>query len=118
MVNADEGVGGTSLSSPLSAGVWARMETAHGNRFGFAAPIFCKVFGQPFGTAAKDFHDVTVGDSYRYPALPGWDYTTGPGTFNISAVNPVLPHRGAADPSWRGRQAGAHASSGPAWRPP
>ena len=89
---ADEGVGGTSLSSPLSVGVWARMETAHNNRFGFAAPILYKVFGQPFGTAAKDFHDVVVGDNYLYPALPGWDYTTGLGTFDISAVNAALPH--------------------------
>jgi len=89
---ADEGVGGTSLSSPLSVGVWARMETAHDNRFGFAAPILYKVFGQPFGTAAKDFHDVVAGDNYLYPATPGWDYTTGLGTFNISAVNAALPH--------------------------
>lgn len=30
--------GGTSLASPLALGVWARLETAHGNRLGFAAP--------------------------------------------------------------------------------
>src|SRR6202030_3033534 len=31
-----QGVGGTSLSSPLALGVWARMESARGNRLGFA----------------------------------------------------------------------------------
>ncbi len=87
----DEGVGGTSLSSPLAVGSWARMQSAHGNCYGFAAPIFYTKFGQPFGTAAKDFHDIIVGDNYLYPALPGWDYTTGLGTFDISAVNADLP---------------------------
>src|SRR6202046_2218484 len=32
-------VGGTSLSSPLSMGSWARIETAHKNKLGFAAPL-------------------------------------------------------------------------------
>lgn len=88
---AEEGVGGTSLSSPLAVGSWARMQTAHNNCLGFAAPIFYTTFGQSFGTAAKDFHDVIVGDNFLYPALPGWDYTTGLGTFDIQAVNAALP---------------------------
>jgi len=88
---SDIGVGGTSLSSPLAVGSWARMETAHGNCLGFAAPILYATFGQPFGTAAKDFHDIIVGDNYLYPATPGWDFTTGLGTFDISAVNSKLP---------------------------
>jgi subtilase family serine protease len=88
---ADEGVGGTSLSSPLAVGSWARMQTAHGNCLGFAAPILYATFGQPFGTAAKDFHDIIVGDNYLYPATPGWDFTTGLGSFDISKVNTGLP---------------------------
>lgn len=88
---SDIGVGGTSLSSPLAVGSWARMETAHGNCLGFAAPILYTTFGQPFGTAAKEFHDIIVGDNYLYPATPGWDFTTGLGTFDISAVNATLP---------------------------
>lgn len=88
---ADIGVGGTSLSSPLSVGTWARMLTAHGNCYGFAAPIFYTNFGNKFGTAARDFHDVILGDNFLYPALPGWDFTTGLGSFDISLVNAGLP---------------------------
>lgn len=88
---ADIGVGGTSLSSPLAVGSWARMETAHNECLGFAAPVLYASFGQPYGTAAKDFHDIIVGDNYLYPATPGWDFTTGLGTFDISAVNAGLP---------------------------
>ena len=88
---SDIGVGGTSLSSPLALGSWARMESAHGNGLGFAAPILYKTFGQPFGTAAMNFHDIIVGDNYLYPATPGWDFTTGLGTFDIAAVNAALP---------------------------
>lgn len=88
---ADIGVGGTSLSSPLAVGSWARMEAAHNECLGFAAPVLYASFGQPFGTAARDFHDIIVGDNYLYPATPGWDFTTGLGTFDISAVNAGLP---------------------------
>ena len=87
----DTGVGGTSLSSPLSVGVWARMQTAHGNCYGFATPIYYATYGQPFGTAAKFLHDIIVGDNFLYPALPGWDYTTGMGSFDIAAANTALP---------------------------
>ncbi|HZR35535.1 MAG TPA: protease pro-enzyme activation domain-containing protein [Nevskia sp.] len=88
---ADIGVGGTSLSSPLSVGVWARMQTAHGNCYGFAAPIFYATYGQSFGTAAKDLHDIVLGDNFLYPATPGWDYDTGMGSFDIAAANTALP---------------------------
>jgi subtilase family serine protease len=88
---SDEGVGGTSLSSPLAVGSWARMQTAHGNCLGFAAPVLYATFGQPFGTAARDFHDIVLGDNFLYPATPGWDFTTGLGSFDISAVNAQLP---------------------------
>lgn len=88
---ADIGVGGTSLSSPLSVGVWARMQTAHGNCYGFAAPIFYATYGQPFGSAALFLHDIIVGDNFLYPATPGWDFTTGMGSFDIQAASTALP---------------------------
>ncbi|WP_233841642.1 S53 family peptidase [Dyella sp. 2HG41-7] len=87
----DIGVGGTSLASPLAVGSWARMETAHNNCEGFAAPILYTTFGQPFGTAAVDFHDIVLGDNFLYAATPGWDFTTGLGSFDISAINAALP---------------------------
>lgn len=79
-----EVVGGTSLSSPLSLGVWARMETSHGNRLGFAAPLLYGVYG------SDGFHDIVLGDSGPYPATPGWDFATGLGTFDVSNMNTVL----------------------------
>jgi|tagenome__1003787_1003787.scaffolds.fasta_scaffold20989172_2 pseudomonalisin len=72
-----EGVGGTSLSSPLAMGVWARAQSAHGNRLGFAG----KRLYAARGTAA--FHDIVLGDTGPYPALPGYDYATGIGTFDV-----------------------------------
>jgi pseudomonalisin len=88
---ADEGVGGTSLSSPLSVGTWARMQTAHGNCYGFAAPIFYAYAGASYLAAPKDFHDVVLGTNGLYVATPGWDYTTGIGSFDITKVNADLP---------------------------
>jgi len=66
-----EAVGGTSLSSPLTLGVWARLQSAHGNTLGFAAlPLY-----RENGTVG--FHDVTLGDTGPYPATPGYDLATG-----------------------------------------
>jgi subtilase family serine protease len=73
-----EGVGGTSLSSPLALGVWARMQSARGNRLGFAGPRLYVARG----TTA--FHDIVVGDTGPYPAAPGYDYATGIGTFDVA----------------------------------
>jgi len=75
-----EGVGGTSLSSPLTLGVWARLESAHGNRLGFAAPRLYAAGG------SAGFHDVTLGDTGPYPALPGYDLATGLGTFDVAQM--------------------------------
>jgi subtilase family serine protease len=86
-----EEVGGTSLSSPLSLGVWARLETAHANALGFAAPILYKEFSDEGGTslvpsgltrAIGGFHDIEFGGN-PLPATPGYDYSTGLGTFDV-----------------------------------
>lgn len=87
---ADTGVGGTSLSSPLSVGSWARMQSAHDNCYGFAAPIFYS-FISSYLKAAKDFHDITIGTNGLYFATTGWDYTTGIGSIDITAVEKDLP---------------------------
>jgi subtilase family serine protease len=73
-----EGVGGTSLSSPLALGVWARLETVAKSRLGFAGPRFYRAHA----TAA--FHDIVLGDTGPYPATPGSDFATGLGTFDIA----------------------------------
>lgn len=79
-----EGVGGTSLSSPLALGVWARLETAGHNSLGFASPILYK----HLGSAA--FHDIILGDTGPYPALPGYDLATGIGTFDVAKAQAII----------------------------
>jgi subtilase family serine protease len=74
-----QGVGGTSASAPSWQGIWARAEGAHGSSLGFASPLLYKI-------AANSFHDITIGSNGLYAASPGWDYTTGRGTPDITLV--------------------------------
>jgi|HubBroStandDraft_1064217.scaffolds.fasta_scaffold39647_1 pseudomonalisin len=89
---AVEAVGGTSLSSPLSVGVWARMISGK-PKLGFA-PIH--LYGLYDGTGTLGtypeggFHDIIVGADGLYTAGPGWDYTTGLGSFWVSEDYAVL----------------------------
>jgi pseudomonalisin len=82
-------VGGTSLASPLALGSWARLQSAHANGLGFAAP---RLYALTTGllTPASGFHDIVVGCNGLYCATPGWDYTTGLGTFDITLLSGLL----------------------------
>jgi len=82
--------GGTSLASPLALGSWARIETAKDNSIGFASPSLYAAAG------TAGFHDVTLGDNGPYPALPGWDFATGNGSFDIAQMINVI---GATTPT-------------------
>lgn len=98
------GVGGTSLSSPLSMGVWARLLSAHpgafGSRFPFgtAGPALYFEWAQfpypnppPAPTGPPGFqtgtvggyHDIEFGNNGAYSGLPGYDNMTGLGSFDI-----------------------------------
>jgi len=77
--------GGTSLSAPLFAGTWARLESAHSNGLGFPAGWFYS-----HGATSPEpsmFHDVTTGSNGAYTASAGWDYTTGLGSLDVAKVN-------------------------------
>jgi PKD repeat protein len=83
---------GTSLSSPLAVGAWARLQSAHCGSLGFAAPAYYALDTTGgLMSKAKGFHDVTIGTNGDYLATPGWDYATGFGSIDISAVNAALP---------------------------
>ena len=87
-----ETVGGTSLSSPLAMGAYARMQTAHCNKLGFGAPQFYALdTAKGMDSLATSFNDVTSGTNGMYMAGTGWDYTTGFGSFDVAAVNKALP---------------------------
>lgn len=84
-------VGGTSLSSPLSVGSWARIETAHNNKLGFASPLIYQLANGGPTFSSPYFNDVITGSNGAYTALPGWDYTTGLGSWDIYVVNKQIP---------------------------
>lgn len=81
-------VGGTSLSSPLALGTWARMISAN-PKLGFAAPHLYALYNgkvAPGTYPSGGFHDILAGANGLYSALPGWDYTTGLGSFWINQM--------------------------------
>jgi pseudomonalisin len=90
-------VGGTSLSSPLSMGSWARIESAHNNKLGFAGPLIYQLANgaaagpPPALPSSPYFNDVQLGSDGIYTAGPGWDYTTGLGSWDIFVVNEKVP---------------------------
>jgi pseudomonalisin len=94
------GIGGTSEASPLAMGVYARMLSAHPT-LGFAAPLFYHNYqkyeggetttqGPPPTASYGGFHDIITGANGAYQAIPGYDYTTGLGTFDITALNQTI----------------------------
>ena len=88
-------VGGTSVSSPLSMGLWARIQTAHGNRLGLASVDFYRLYNAVNKTGAepiapKGFRDIVLGTNGLYTALPGYDLTTGIGSFDSSLLSKQL----------------------------
>jgi subtilase family serine protease len=97
---ATEYIGGTSLSSPLAAGAWARLQSSYGNTLGFAAPRLYAgypAFGTPGNTdgltqKVDGFNDVLTGSNALYTSLPYYDFTTGMGSLDVGQKQPLLPH--------------------------
>jgi len=88
-------IGGTSLSSPLAMGLWTRMQSSHNGRLGFASPKLYTYYvakgGGALSTATvPGFHDVQLGGNGTYVATPGWDYTTGLGSWDVNALSAAL----------------------------
>ncbi|WP_375491872.1 protease pro-enzyme activation domain-containing protein [uncultured Jatrophihabitans sp.] len=91
---ASETIGGTSLASPLALGLWTRINATHGNKLGAAAPKLYKYYsGVQGGSITKTvpgFHDITLGANGLYTALPGYDYTTGLGSWDVAKLSAAL----------------------------
>ncbi len=84
--------GGTSLSSPLALGVWARLQSSHLNQLGNAGPVFYKgATPVPSPASPPGFHDIIVGGNGLFVALPGYDYATGLGSLDVAAYSATLP---------------------------
>lgn len=91
---------GTSLSSPLWMGMWARLQgTSAAGGYGFANELLYRAGKNPT-TGARDFTDITTGllgipglGNGVYFTAPGWDYVTGwgvPDLANLIADAPAL----------------------------
>ena len=86
--------GGTSLSSPLWAGMWTRIQSAQANPAGNGFANFSLYRVGNSGTYSRDFFDVSSTDLTTglpatngvYATLPGWDYVTGFGTPRVSGL--------------------------------
>jgi len=72
-------IGGTSLSAPIFAGFYSRIQSAKGNALPFPAATLYQ------GAAANPswFHDVTSGTNGGFTTKVGWDYVTGFGSLNV-----------------------------------
>ena len=86
-------VGGTSAAAPLWAGFTALVNqglVAQGNRsLGFPNPTLYKLASGP--NYNNDFYDITQGNNGYYPALPGYDDSTGLGSYNgQNLLNDIL----------------------------
>ncbi len=102
----DTSNGGTSLASPLSLGAWARIQGAHKNSLGYAGPVLYAL-GTPMSglsdieagklqvtSSIAGMNDVTYGTNGLYTALPGYDFNTGLGSFDIARVNKLVAPTG------------------------
>ncbi len=94
---ADQQIGGTSLSSPLALGLWTRVQSSHGNALGFAAPKVYGIYAKaqttpplPPTTVPAAFHDVVLGVNGIYAATPGYDYTTGLGSWDVAKLSAAI----------------------------
>jgi pseudomonalisin len=85
--------GGTSMSSPLALGVWARMQTGCNNKFGYASPQLYQFYQPGPPPIDPGFHDVISGGNGFFFALPGWDFVTGLGSFDIAQFYGLLKTR-------------------------
>lgn len=99
-------VGGTSVSSPVTMGLFARVQQALRDHAGLASLDFYrlynavnpgKVVNGPLGGvytptppaaagAVKGFRDIVAGTNGFYFAYPGYDYTTGIGSLQAAAL--------------------------------
>ena len=77
------GVTGTSLGSPIWAGITAITDQYAGRALGFLNPGLYRIYQS--SNYSADFHDILSGNN-GYPAGPGWDPVTGIGTPIVSGL--------------------------------
>jgi subtilase family serine protease len=82
-------IGGTSLSAPLWAALFADRDAFHGRRAGNANYLLYALFDNP-RTYAADFHDITPlpleSNNGFYPVTRNFDEATGIGSPNFAGI--------------------------------
>ena len=91
-------VGGTSLGTPIWAGIAAIADQYSGHVVGDLAPTLYRILSGPDYTT--DFHEIVSGNN-GYSAGPDWNAVTGIGTPNASALIPALTGFSEAQSSLR-----------------
>jgi hypothetical protein len=86
-------VEGTSVATPIWAGIAAVAGQASGAPLGFLNPALYSVLRS--GGYSTDFHDITTGNN-GYSAGPGWDPVTGIGSPVVGALIPALSRTSVA----------------------
>jgi pseudomonalisin len=72
-------------------GAWARIETAHKNKIGFAGPLIYQLANGDPTPSSPVFNDVILGGNGLFTALPGYDYVTGLGSWDIYLISQEIP---------------------------
>jgi kumamolisin len=92
---------GTSAAAPFWAGsmlLIRQLAQQQGvGKLGFVTPMLYAIANSDQGSAV--FHDVTRGGNLRHPAGPGWDYATGLGSPDVTALAGAIVQYLAAHPS-------------------
>ncbi|HTW55677.1 MAG TPA: protease pro-enzyme activation domain-containing protein [Thermoplasmata archaeon] len=84
---------GTSVGTPIWAGIAALADAYAGGDLGLLGPSLYRILTSP-AEYARDFHDITSGNN-GYAAGVGWDPVTGLGTPRVDALLPDLARGGA-----------------------
>lgn len=83
----EEVIGGTSLASPLWAGVTADLDSQLNESLGLLNPILYWIYSNSTSTLySQAFHQVTVGFNGIYTATSGYNMVTGLGTPNYPGL--------------------------------
>ncbi len=85
--NSSTGAAGTSVGTPIWAGIAAVADQTAGSDLGLLNPALYRLAAGP--SASLLFHDIVTG-SNGYLAAPGWDPVTGLGSPIVSALVPAL----------------------------
>ncbi len=75
-------LGGTSIATPMWAGIIAIMDNYFHRSLGFINPLFYQISRTKYYTSA--FTQITSGNNDYYYATPGWNAVTGLGTPLVS----------------------------------